>query len=61
MNDITIQNENCFKFLSSIEDNSIDLVLIDPPYSISRDTNFAAGKETGRDVDRFRVSMNFGD
>jgi len=58
---IKLANANCFKYLKEIESNSINLVLIDPPYEVSRDTNFSSGKPTGRDVDRFRVSMNFGD
>lgn len=34
------ENQDCFDFLSSIEDKTIDLILIDPPYEISRKTNF---------------------
>ena len=56
----TIYNQDCFDFLPTIEDESINLVLIDPPYEVSRDTNFQSGKETGFDVDRFRISMDFG-
>jgi len=55
-----LHNESCFKFLPTVKSNSIDLVLIDPPYEVSRDTNFQSGEATGRDVDRFRVSMDFG-
>lgn len=58
---IELKNENCFEYLKTIKDNSIDLVLIDPPYEVSRDTNFASGEKTGRNTDRFRVSMDFGD
>lgn len=57
---IKLINENCFNFLKNIEDNSVALVLIDPPYEVSRDTNFASGEEKGTDTDRFRVSMDFG-
>ena len=39
----------------------MDLILIDPPYEISRPTNFQSGEETGRDTDRFRISMDFGE
>lgn len=35
-------------------------MLIDPPYEVSRKTNFNAGEKTGRDTDRFRLSMDFG-
>lgn len=55
------ENASCFDFLPTIEKGGVDLILIDPPYEISRATNFQAGEETGRDTDRFRISMDFGD
>lgn len=55
------QNKDCFEFLKTIPNKSIDLILIDPPYEISRPTNFQSGAETGRDTDRFRISMDFGE
>ena len=55
------QNQSCFEYIKNIKDNSIDLILIDPPYEISRDTNFANGEKTGKNTDRFRVSMDFGE
>lgn len=58
---IDLRNISCFDYLATIEDNSVDLVLIDPPYEVSRETNFQSGEATGRDTDRFRVSMDFGD
>jgi len=58
---ISFTNESCFDFLKRINSNSVDLVLIDPPYEVSRDTNFQSGQAKGKDTDRFRVSMNFGD
>ncbi len=61
MSDVSLQRESCFDFLDTIKDCSVDLVLIDPPYEVSRDTNFASGEATGRDTDRFCVSMDFGD
>lgn len=54
-------NADCFDFLPTIPNDSINLFLIDPPYEVSRDTNFQSGTATGRDTDRFRVSMDFGD
>lgn len=53
---IELKNLSCFEYLKEIEDESVSLVLIDPPYEISRDTNF----KNGNGVDRFRVSMDFG-
>ena len=55
------ENKSCFDFLPSIDSKSIDLILIDPPYEISRTTNFQNGELTGTDTDRFRISMDFGD
>ena len=54
-------NESCFDFLPKIETKSINLILIDPPYEISRETNFQSGDLTGTDTDRFRISMDFGE
>jgi DNA modification methylase len=45
-------------FLKKIKPNSIDLVLTDPPYAISRKTGFASIGDNS--VKRFRVSMDFG-
>ena len=61
MREIRLVNQNCFDFLKTVPDKSVDLVLIDPPYEVSRDTNFQSGEAKGNDTDRFRVSMNFGD
>lgn len=57
---IKLLNEDCFDFLKNIKNNSVDLILTDPPYNISKDSNFASGEKTGRDTDRFRISINFG-
>ena len=40
---VTLVNQNCFDYLKTIDSNSVSLVLIDPPYEVSRDTNFASG------------------
>ena len=58
---IQLTNESCFEFLPRVKANSVDLVLIDPPYEVSRDTNFRSGELKGDDRDRFRVSMDFGE
>ncbi len=44
-------------FLQSQESNSVDLLLTDPPYAISRKTGFAKFK---KGIKRFAVSMDFG-
>lgn len=51
-----ILNQSCFDFLPSVADESVDLVLIDPPYEISRTTNFVT-----KGMDRFHVSTEFGE
>lgn len=61
MQNIILKQGSCFDLLKEIQSNSVELVLIDPPYEVSRDTNFAKGELKGTDVDRFRVSMDFGD
>ena len=60
MENIQLYNENCFDFLEKIPSNSIELILIDPPYEVSRETNFQSGDLKGNYTDRFRVSMDFG-
>ena len=58
---MTLMNGDCLELIKQIPSNSVDLILIDPPYEISRPTNFRSGEETGRDTDRFRISMDFGE
>lgn len=53
-----IQNIDCFEFLKDIKSNSIDLILTDPPYLISKKTNF---KKYVNGVERFAISMDFGE
>lgn len=61
MSNINYTNQSCFDLLSTIPNKSVNLILIDPPYEISRATNFQSGDLTNTDTDRFRVSMDFGD
>ena len=58
---IELVNDDCFSYLKTLKSESVSLVLTDPPYEVSRDTNFASGDAKGKDTDRFRVSMDFGD
>ena len=51
-------NESCFELLGSVKTNSVDLVLIDPPYLISRDSGFESGNNP--DYDRLKISIDFG-
>lgn len=61
MSKIELYNENCFDYLKTIPDKSVSLVLIDPPYEISKNTNFKTGKIKNNNTDRFRISMFFGE
>lgn len=54
------KNQDCYDFLATIPNNTIDLILTDPPYEISKPTNFQNGELKHNDTDRFRVSMDFG-
>ncbi len=54
----TIKTSDFTRFLSELEDQSVDLILTDPPYTISRQTGF---KHVGpKSVERFAVTMDFG-
>lgn len=52
-----IINGNCFDFLPKIKDNSIDLIITDPPYIISKKSNFNKGKKS---VKYSNISIDFG-
>jgi DNA modification methylase len=48
---------DCFENLDKIEDNSIDLILTDPPYEISKKSYFMKSKD-----ERYnKISIDFGD
>ena len=38
------KNQDCYDFLATIPNNTIDLILTDPPYEISKPTNFQNGE-----------------
>ena len=52
-----IKKQDCFAFLDEQKPGSADFVLTDPPYAISRETGF----KNGGGVERFAVSMDFGE
>lgn len=56
--EVRLANASCFDFLRTVKSESVDLVLIDPPYEISRSTGFASCGEKG--VARLKVNMDFG-
>ena len=58
MGNCSIVCQDYREYLDSLPDNSVDLMLTDPPYAISRDTGFANVVDG---ESRFAVSMDFGD
>ena len=54
---IRLENKDCLKFLKTIKNESVDLVLIDPPYQISKPISFTGG----RNPKFHTVSMDFGE
>ncbi|MDH3563940.1 MAG: site-specific DNA-methyltransferase, partial [Gammaproteobacteria bacterium] len=58
MTKINLINGDCLEKMKEIESGSIDLVLTDPPYGISRETGYA---NVINGVQRFAVCMDFGE
>jgi site-specific DNA-methyltransferase (adenine-specific) len=59
-----IANEDCFDFLPKLAAKSIDLILVDPPYLISRNSGFTKySEDANKDmvVKYGKVSIDFGD
>lgn len=56
-------NGDCYVELRKIENNSIDLVLIDPPYLISKDSSFKATSENTPESlkKKYNISIDFGE
>jgi DNA modification methylase len=54
---------DCYQELKKIESNSIDLILIDPPYLISKDSNFKKISDNTTEQMRVKydISIDFGD
>lgn len=59
-----IVNDDCFNYIQQIPDKSIDLILVDPPYLISRESNFknyADGTNKELVTKYGQLSIDFGD
>lgn len=54
---------DCFLELPKIKSNSVDLIIIDPPYLISKDSNFKkVSSDTPDDMKiKYNISIDFGD
>lgn len=57
-NNIHIERNDYLRLLKKIQDNSVDLLIIDPPYHIDKDINFNKGKITNSNADRFRIEYD---
>jgi DNA modification methylase len=53
-----IINDDCYNVLKNIDNNSINLILTDPPYNISRKSNFT---KNSTNVKFNKISIDFGD
>ena len=53
----SIINDDCFNVLPKIKDNSINLILTDPPYIISKKSHFTSGISNKFN----KISIDFGD
>ena len=62
-NRIELYNDDCLEVLKTIKSNSVDLVLIDPPYEISRSSGFKNGGDSSKygnfDIDFGEWDYNF--
>ena len=56
---IELINQDAFDFLKNVESSSIDLILTDPPYTITKQTGFESGNNP--DYDRLKISTQFGE
>lgn len=58
-----IINSDCFEYIKEIKNNSVDLILTDPPYFISRNSNFRkTSNKTPDDMKKkYDISIDFGE
>jgi DNA modification methylase len=50
-----LKNESCFEFMPSVKSGSVDLIIIDPPYNISKESGFKNGG-----IDKLKITTDFG-
>jgi DNA modification methylase len=58
-----IINDDCFNYIQNIPDKSIDLILVDPPYNISRNSHFKNISKLSDPflVTKYNMSIDFGE
>lgn len=59
MNDIQLLNKDCIQGMRELANNSIDCVITDPPYNISRKTNFNTLGERSMDFGSWDKDFKF--
>jgi DNA modification methylase len=55
-----LMNTDAISFLQTLEDDSVDLILTDPPYVISKPSGMQQAKDNGSDVKQ-AITTDFGD
>lgn len=55
---INLQQGDCLELMKDIPDKSIDLLLTDPPYNISKNNNFKTMKRNGIDFGEWDHKFN---
>lgn len=58
LNNINLKLGNCIDILDSVDDNSVDMVLTDPPYNISRENKFHTMGRAGIDFGEWDKGFN---
>ena len=65
---IDLREQEAYEFLKTLEKNSVDLILTDPPYEISRQSGYISSltkpdgsPQSERTIRRFAVDLDFGD
>jgi site-specific DNA-methyltransferase (adenine-specific) len=65
---IDLREQEAYEFLKTLEKNSVDLILTDPPYEISRQSGYIDSltkpdgtPQSERTLRRFAVDLDFGD
>jgi DNA modification methylase len=68
MKEINLKQQDAYEFLQEISNDSIDLILTDPPYEISRPSGFIdsltkpdGSPQSERTLRRFGISLDFGE
>ena len=65
---INVKQQEAYEFLKTLDKNSVDLILTDPPYEISRPSGYISSltkpdgtPQSERTIRRFAVDLDFGD